>query len=173
MVIPRCYIGLASAIIFQMGIWLPGSVPQAAAENLNLKMFSHVTKMEMASIADAEGHTITLTLRKGVTVFENGEWAWVKATLIRDLVKGTGTADNYTTWTFLDGSTVIVRTKSKIEGTPQGVAKFTGDIIHGTGRFQGVKGTGAWAARLLTPDKGEPEGKTFVEGTLVYTLPNK
>jgi hypothetical protein len=176
MSIRRCFMGLAVASIFVIGIWLLGSVPQATAETLNFRALNHVTKAEMVPIADVEGHVITLTLREGVAAFENVGLAWIKATVIRDAIKGAGTADLYVTWTFLDGSALTAHAKGMVEATPQGVTsgtKWTGDIIHGVGRFQGIKGTGAWPSRLLPPEKGEPEGKALIEGTIFYTLPSK
>ena len=175
MAIRRCFIGLASATLFVISIWLLGSVPQATAETLSGKSFNHVTKAEMFPIADVEGHVIGVTVREGVAVFENGEWAWHKATVMSDLIKGAGTLDQYATITFLDGSTITTHTKGTIE-TPQGVpsaVKFTGDIINGTGRFQGIKGTHTISVKLFPPEKGELAGKAFGEGTMAYTLPSK
>jgi hypothetical protein len=37
--------------------------------------------------------------------------------------------------------------------------KGTGDIIHVTGRFQGVKGTMTTSVKLLPPEKGELGGE--------------
>ena len=176
MAIRKFFVGLAVASIFVMSIWPLGSVPQATAETLNFKMLNHVEKAEIIPIADVEGHFVRLFQREGVAVFENVGWAWGKVTLIRDSVKGAGTAEVYVTWAFMDGSTIIAHGKGRVEATPQGVTsgtKTTSDIIHGTGRFQGIKGTGAWASKLLPPEKGEPEGKAFAEGTLTYTLPSK
>ena len=176
MVKRRFISGLAITSILVIGIWLPGSVPEATAETLNLKFFTHVTKMEMVPISDVEGHFIGVSVREGVTVFENGELAWVKAALILDLTKGAGTFDSYATYTVTDGSTFTVRNKGTMEATPQGVslgAKRTGDIIHGTGRFQGIKGTITSSTKLLPSEKGEMGGKALSEGTLVYTLPSK
>ena len=172
----RRSVGLAIASIFVTGIWLLGSVPQATADTLTFKIFSHVTKAEMVPIADVEGHVISLTVREGAAVFENGEWAWIKATQTRDLIKGAGTSDVYETITFLDGSTLTFRMKGTLEATPQGAtsaAKWSGETTHGTGRFQGIKGTVMTSSKVLPPEKGEPAGKSLVEGTLVYTLPGK
>ena len=176
MTIRRGFIGLAIATALVIGTVFPGSAPQATAETLNFKAFNHVTKSEMIPIADVEGHTIIVGTREGVTVFGNGDWAWIKAVAVYDFIKGAGPFDQYGTYTFLDGSTFIVRTKGTVEATPQGVSsavKFTGDIIHGTGRFQGIKGTITTSGKVLPLEKGELGPKAFVEGTLVYTLPSK
>ncbi len=63
-----------------------------------------------------------------------------------------------------------------VEATPAGLqtgSKMSGEIIHGTGRFQGIKGTVSSTSKILPPEKGEPSGKAVGEGALVYTLPSK
>jgi hypothetical protein len=170
MALRRRFIGLALASILVIGIVFLGSVPQATAETLTFKLFNHATKAEMFPIADVEGHFIGVVLKEGAVVYQNGEWAWVKSIQIRDLIKGAGTAEMYVTVTFLDGSSFIVHNKGTMDPTS---VKWTGDIIHGTGRFQGIKGTYMSSAKQLPPEKGEPAGKSLAEGTIVYTLPSK
>ncbi len=79
------------------------------------------------------------------------------------------------TYTFLDGSIITTRVKGKSEASPQAFAtvKFNGEIIAGTGRFQGIKGTVTISAKLLRPEKGEIGPKAVGEGTFLYTLPGK
>ena len=176
MAIRKCFIGLAIVSIAVIGIVFLGCVPQVAAETLNFKLFNHVTKNEMVPIPDVEGHVTALSVREGVAVFANREWAWLKAINMLDFIRGAGPFDAYVTFTFLDGSSVTARAKGVVEATPQGVTsaiKWAGDIIHGTGRFQGTKGTVTTSAKLLPPEKGEPGPKVLGEGTLVYTLPGK
>jgi len=63
----------------------------------------------------------------------------------------------YTTYTLVDGSTYTTHNKGKVKATPQGVTprdKWTGDIIHGTGGFQGIKGTITLSSKILPPEKG-------------------
>jgi len=176
MTIRRFLIGLAVASIFVIGIWFLCFVPPATAETLNYKNFNHVTKAEAVPIPDAEGHLVRFTVRDGVQIFENGELAWLKAVLYADLTKGAGPLDTYAIVTFQDGSTIITHTKGRVEATPEGLqtgTKYTGEIIHGTGRFQGIKGSVTTSSKLLPPEKGEPSGKSLGEGTYVYTLPSK
>jgi hypothetical protein len=176
MTIRKNFIGIAIVSIFMTGVCLLGSVPQATAETLNYKSFSHVTKLEMVPITDVEGHTLSLMVREGATVFENGELAWFKGAYTRDSIKGGGAGDSYITFTFPDGSTVICHRKGTTAATPQGLtsgSKWTGDIIHGTGRFQGIRGTLTSSSKIRPPEKGELEGKGSSEGTLTYTLPGK
>ena len=176
MAVRRLSMGLAIGSILVIGIWLLGFVPQATAETLNFKFFNQVMKAEAVPIPDAEGHLIRLTVREGVQIFENGEMAPTKMVLYNDLIKGAGVIDMYVVITFQDGSTIVTHTKGRVEATPAGLqtaAKFTGEIIHGTGRFQGIKGTYTSSSKVLPPEKGEPSGKALGEGTYVYTLPSK
>jgi len=149
---------------------------QATAGTLKLRLFNHVTKAETSPIPDVEGHVVILNIREGVIILENGELGWLKGTLINDLIRGVGTIDIYPTFTFQDGSTITAHAKGTVEANPQGLpstAKFAGDIIHGMGRFQGIKGSVTTSAKLLPPEKGELGPKALGECTLVYTLPNK
>ena len=160
--------------IIAMG--LLGSAPQAMAETLNYKLFNHVTKAEVFPIPDAEGHEVTVIVREGVNRFENGEMAWVKAVVIRDGTKMAYSFDQYVTMTFNDGSIILTRTKGTAQPTATAGAvatKWTGEIIHGTGRFQGIKGTQTSSGKNLPPEKGELGGKALGEGILNFTLPSK
>jgi hypothetical protein len=162
--------------IFVIGIWLLGAIPQATAETMNIKFFSHVMKREAVPIPDAAGHMVAFGMSEGVTVLDTGEMAWHKSVVISDVTKGSGTIELYSTHTFLDGSTFTTHTKGTIAATPAGVVtsrKWVGNIIHGTGRFQGIKGTITTSSKALPPEKGELMGKNLGEGTLNYTLPSK
>jgi len=172
----RYLIGLVIVSVFVIGVAFFGAVPQATAETLNFKSLNQVTKQEIIPLTDAEGHTVGVQVREGVAVFENGEWAWMKATLLVDTTKGAGTLESYTTYTFLDGSTFTTHNKGTIQATPQGVTsgtKIAGNITHGTGKFQGITGTITATPKMLPREKGELAPKAFADNTLTYTLPGK
>jgi hypothetical protein len=156
--------------VFIIAAWLLGSVAQVTAETWKFRFFNHVTKMEGLPIPDAEGHWVGALVREGVIIYENGEMAWAKTIVIFDGVKGVSSFTQYNTTTFRDGSTITGYTKGK---TSPGPFPFTGEIIHGTGRFQGIKGTVTATANNLPPEKGEIMGKSFGEATQTFTLPSK
>ncbi len=81
MAIRRCFMTLATASIFLIGILFLASVPPATAETLNYKVFVHMTKAQATPIADVEGHVLTVGDREGSVVFENGEWAGTKGSM--------------------------------------------------------------------------------------------
>jgi len=151
--------------------WLLCPVPQTMAETWKLKTFQHTTKAEGVPIPGAEGHFVGLLVREGPSIYDNGEWAWTKVVVIADTIKGVGSFSQYAMTTFQDGSTIT----SYAKGTTGGpTAQFTGEIIHGTGRFQGIKGTAtSTSVRNLPPEKGEIIGKVIGEVTINFTLPPK
>ncbi len=164
------------AMIFAIGLPFLASASQATAETLTSKIFTHITKMETVPIGDVEGHVIMLNVREGVGVFSNGDRAWFKSTQVHDFIKMAGPFDQYGTYTFQDGSTITTHTKGTVTPTQQGVSsvvKFTGDIIAGTGRFQGIKGTMTTSTTLVPAEKGELGPKGIGESTLVYTMPGQ
>jgi len=95
--------------------------------------------------------------------------------MTRDIIKGSGSSIQYRTMTFADGSTIIVKAQTTLEGTVAGTsaARTTREIIKGTGRFEGIKGTGTSTAKYFQVEKGEAGPKGIGEGTLTYTLPSK
>ena len=169
--IRRFLVGPAITGIFVIGIWLLGSVSQAMAETLNYKFLSHVTSGQAFPIADAEGHVVGFNERFSACLFENGEMAWGKTIVLFDRTKEVGSLDQYGTINFQDGSTILTRTKG---GTAGSTGKVTGEIIHGTGRFQGIKGTAMVPEiKFFRLEKGESHPKSFGDGILNYTLPPK
>ncbi len=168
-------ISYSLVIVLAIGVFLLGSVTHAKAETLEFKNFTQVTKQEVVPIPNVEGHFLGVAVREGVMVFGNGEWAWVKVPSVWDMINRAGTFDQYATITFPDGSTITTHTKGTQGSIPAGTAsaKWTGEIIGGTGRFQGIKGTVTASAKMLPLEKGELGSKAISEGTLVYTLPGK
>ena len=156
--------------VFIIAAFLLGSVTQVTAETWKFKAANHVTKAEMRQIPDAEGHWVGFMEREGTTLYETGELAWHKVVVIWDGIKGVGSYSQYITVTFQDGSTMTNYCQGK--GFPGGY-KWTAEIINGTGRFKGAKGTVMGEGKMLPPEKGEMGGKAFGEGTTTFTLPSK
>ena len=157
-------------------VWLLGPVTQALAETMKYKFLGNVTKREDVPIGDVEGHLVGLTVIDGVAVFENGEMAPFKGIVAFDIIKGVGSFDKYTTITFGDGSKIISKlrgTTGVTSGETASSAALAGELIKGTGRFEGIKGTATTSLRILPPEKGELGGKRVGECTVTYTLPAK
>ena len=165
MAIRRLFAGLA------IGILILGITSAATAETLNYKFYTRVVKSETFLIPDVDGHEVGLNVRDGAYTFENGDVAFGTTIVFFDRTKGVGSLNQYGTFTFRDGSTIVTRTVGTTGGT---AAKSTGEIIHGTGRFQGIKGTVmSPEIKFFRLEKGESHPKSFGDGVLNYTLPPK
>jgi len=162
--------------ILIIAAWLFGSVTQAGAETLNYKFYSWVIKAENSRVADVKGHTVSYVVRESFVVFENGEVATAYAVSTADLVGGSGPFLQYATTTFADGSTIISKDEGTV-GVPAAGAPTAGgwksELIKGTGRFEGIKGTRVAKVKYLPVEKWEAGPKAIGEATMTYTLPSK
>ena len=156
--------------------WVLGSAIQAGAETWNFKFYTWVIKGETFPIADVEGHSVGFMQRGAFRVFENGEVATATAVVTGDFIKGAGPFMQYVTLTFGDGSTMIIKSKGTA-GVPAAGAPtaggWTSEIIKGTGRFEGIKGTDSAKAKYFPVEKGEAGPKGYGEGTVTFTVPSK
>ena len=78
--------------------------------------------------------------------------------------------------TFADGSTIVLRVEGTLGGGVPGASATGGtkqEIIKGTGRFEGIKGTGSSKVKFFPLEKWDPGAAGVGEGTLEYTLPSK
>jgi hypothetical protein len=163
--------------ILVISAWVLGSAIQAGAETMNYKAYTYVTKAESVPVGDVDGHYMFSMTRRAFLVFENGEVATQRAVLTGEMIKGSGASSlQYATMTFSDGSTIIIKAQAMASGPGILVptsAKVTNEIIKGTGRFEGIKGSGAIAAKFLPVEEGEAGAKGIGEGSITYTLPSK
>jgi hypothetical protein len=146
------------------------------AETLRWKNYSYVTKQETAPAGDVEGHLLGFTTRRSFCIFENGEIATASSVVTSDYIKGSGSALQYTTMTFSDGSTIVMKLIYTSTGTGPGSrtsAQSTREIIKGTGQFQGITGTGTGVTKYLPLEPGEVGQKGVGEFSITYTLPSK
>jgi len=162
--------------ILVISVWIFGSAILAGAETMNYKFYVWMNREDRVALDDVEGHIVVLAQRGGFYVLENGEIATIKRVSLNDLINGAGPAVVYETITFADGSTIMLKGQSTLRGTAAGTAgsvEATWEIIKGTGRFEGVKGTLIGRAKFVQAEKGEAGSKQYGEGTISYTLPKK
>jgi hypothetical protein len=159
--------------VLVISAWILGSTIQAVAETMNYKFYTWLVKQEGVPVNDVEGHAVFLDIRKSFYVFENGDIATANAVITGDFIKNAGPWNMYATLTFLDGSTIIYKTQGTFGG---GSASMKSEIIKGTGRYEGIKGTQSAKGKYLPPEKGEAGSnvnKGYGEGSFTYTLPAK
>ena len=161
--------------ILAISIWILGDPIQVEAETLNFKSYVWMIKSEGVSLDDVEGHRVALAQRGGFYVLESGEIATIMRVSLNDLIKGAGSTTSYETIKFSDGSTLMLKNQGVLSGTTEEIRSLevTSQIIKGTGRFKGIKGTGTAKRKVLPAEKGEAGSKQVGEGSITYTLPSK
>ena len=160
--------------VLVISAWVLGSATQAGAETWKYKFYTWVVKGESVPVPDVEGHNVNLSMRGAFYIFENGEIATMTHVGVGDTVKGTGTFMQYVTIKFEDGSTIIIKSQGTVGGySAGGSGGWTSEIIKGTGRFEGIKGTQAAKAKYLPVEKGEAGPRGYGEGTITFNLPTK
>jgi hypothetical protein len=151
-----------------------GFVTEAKAETMKCRTAAIFVKEEKMPVGDLEGYTLGTSIREGMSFFENGEVANFKNYTIEDQSGGTGQTMGYTFYTFSDGSRIIVKVGAQTSYDPSGtrLTKAVNEIMKGTGRFEGIKGTTSTTAKSPPPVKGEFK-KQAMDTTFTYTLPTK
>jgi len=162
---------------FIITTWLLGFVIEAQAETMKCKIGRVIIKEETMPVDDEEGHILVMQIGQGLAFFENGDIANFKNQSIADRRTGIGKGSQsmaYIFLTFQDGSSIIVRLdyRSIADASGKISTKTTGEIIKGSGRFGGIKGTFSSTGEMLPRIKGEAD-KYFSDATLTYTLPSK
>jgi hypothetical protein len=161
--------------ILVMSAWVLGLAIQVEAETMKCKAIQTATKDERMEVGDEKGHVLALQRMEGLAYFENGEIAKMRSDAVFDFIPGKGVqALGYTFYTFDDGSTIEVRFQRAVVPGPagSGSAKASSELIKGTGRFEGIKGTSSGAGKNFPPSKEEP-ARAFTDITFSYTLPTK
>jgi len=161
--------------ILVISAWVLGSAIQAGAETMKCRIANTVTKDEIISVGDEEGHVLGLRITEGLAFFENGEIARMRSHGAYDSIPGKrGQAIGYITLTFEDESTIVYKfQRLRVPGqSGTGSANVTGELTKGTGRFKGIKGTIFGTGKSFPAIKGEA-GRSTSDITFTYTLPTK
>jgi hypothetical protein len=163
--------------ILVISAWVLGSSIQVGAETMNYKLYTYVVKAESVPVGDVDGHDLYSMTRRSFLVFENGEVATERGVLNGERTKESGASFlRYTTVTFSDGSTIVIKSQGTTAGPAVLIptaAKRTDEIIRGTGRFEGIKGTGTTAIKFFPVEKDEAGARGIGEGSITYTRPSK
>ena len=150
-----------------------GFVIEAQAETMKCRSVGVQIKVEAIPVADVENHTMGFGIREGLAFFDNGETANLRSQSIWDLIQGKSMkAYGYSFFTFEDGSKIITKFEQDNIADESGkltAAKATGEILKGTGRFEGIKGNFTFTGKTLPAPKGEA-GKATMEWIFNYTL---
>jgi hypothetical protein len=160
--------------IFVTSAWIVGFVIEARAETMKCKFARVTIKDERMPVSHEEGRSLWVDLSEGLAFFEKGDVANFKSHGIVDGGRKSSQAISYVYFTFEDGSSIVVRNEYSSITDPSGKlsSKSAGEIIKGTGRFEGIKGTYSSTGKRFPPIKGETV-KYWADATLTYTLSPK
>jgi hypothetical protein len=126
------------------------ALPALAAEKRSLTYstrFGPVLSRTSAAPGDRPNHEIVQTVREDMTSSSNPDWDGVPLLNYSqsDLVSGSGSVSGYAVRTHRNGDKTFYRFSGKIDAAAEGsTGNGTVELIGGTGRFSGAKGTGTW-----------------------------
>ena len=152
------------------------TLSSVSAETLNFRIFNYYTKMEVIPIGFVKAPANAVMEKRGLANFEDGE---VAIFLARGAIKITpkgGIATGFTQLTFNDGATLVYDWEInavKSEKTQLNIAKGSGKIIQGTGRFAGIQGEITISGQGITPLNDETKGDAYFDVTANYNIPSK
>ena len=84
---------------------------------MNYKSYAYSVKRESIPIGDVEERNVVPDVLGSFWVFENGEVATTNSVGTGDLIKGAGPFIMCVTWTFADGSMIIIKSQGTVGGT--------------------------------------------------------
>lgn len=122
----------------------------------------------------AQGHIHGTWVRRGLTIFDDGEVAAYSALGDLDITKGNGTISGYDTTFFDDGSSWSTKFTGQFSIGPKGlwVIPHEGQFIAGTGRFEGIRGKLVYTSRQINKHRDFVD-YAETEGSATYTLTPK
>ena len=146
-------IAVTTVFLFILGMAIIDSA--MAGEKMKWHGASWGTNWQQIEVGDEEGHVLAIAERKSIHINENtGERSTsdVKNHLDINLKTGQGNVKGYGVSTFPNGDK-IVRTH---EGKPVGKGHWRGTwkYIKGTGKYEGIKGSGTWDSYSM--GRGQP-----------------
>jgi hypothetical protein len=150
-------------------------VAPAGADSITEKfrIINHVTRFETMNPEDEKGHFIGILTRSGLALFEDGQIGNQSAMIVFDMISGkSGSFQTYTTIILEDGSSWIAKSNGKMARTPDGkrlLTKQAGDIVSGTGKYEGIKGTIAFEGVQYGPTE-VGKGDWVGDCTITYNV---
>ena len=158
--------------LFVIIVWICGFVTPALSETIKCKSESDAGKREVDQVLFTE-YFVGSTTKEMVATCDNGETPTVKMYSVWDATVGKENfIQGYSIYTFKDSSKIVTKFNFRQIPDPEGKAEWISDtgtveIIKGTLRFNGIRGTASSKGKTLD------DHKTANEWTIDYTLPSK
>ncbi|MFQ5796558.1 MAG: hypothetical protein ACE5JP_16115 [Candidatus Bipolaricaulia bacterium] len=167
---------LASGILVVVLVIL-ALAQETPAETLPVKgrIVQHMTKIEVIEVGDVPGHVVGVMESKGLVFMEDGEIGLYSHVLTFDYTNGSGPFQGYSLITYEDGSIQVSKAQGSSTVAQAGafgvITLFEGTFewIMGTGRYEGIQGSGSFSGKRLAPLAVGAD--TYLDLTGTYTLP--
>jgi hypothetical protein len=152
-----------------------GTLSLARAETAKGRSVYHFVKIERIEVGDVPGHVIGVAEHRGLMSLDTGEVATHISRLTLDYTNGSGTFQGYNSVSFDDGSTKIFKAQGRTTAQTGGVSTFeaTYTYLKGTGRFEGIQGTGSFTGKRIAPLTAGASADCYLDFTETYTLPSQ
>jgi len=144
-----------------------------AADEIACRNVLHTQKVETMEVGDVPGHIMGVSHGVGLAFYTKGPDAGKIATrtgiTIFDIINGKGTYSGHEVKTFQDNASVFVKysgTQTPIDGGKKTAYDGTWEITGGTGRFEGMKGTGTLKGERVGSPKTGGDTYTDITGSM-------
>ena len=136
----------------------------------------YAAKMNVIEVDDVPGHIIGVGEFPGVLSCDDGSVATTSTKDMFDYIKGSGRFHGYSVATFEDGCILCIRYQGTATPSADGKTGLwkstTGEFIKGTGRLEGIQGSGTLTGKRLAAVTGSG-AQYYTDWTFTYTLPSK
>jgi len=145
----------------------------AKAEDVEYQVIDYLVRVDFIPIPDVDKHAVGTYERRGVAIYKDGQTAAYHSEGTWDFVDSNGPFTGYTTLTYKDGSTAMIKYSGNMTKEPEKLPKYTGkgEYTKGTGKYEGIKGTVSFTGEYVTPYGKETKGDSIVNNKASYTLP--
>ena len=112
----------------------------AAEQTLTFSLVTRAMDVKAEKVAAIDGQVVSTGRYAGTAVFSDGRLANKEFTLSSDLRKGAGPFYGYSTYTFVDGSSLVLRFEGTLTPGQPMVGHYT--VLSGSGIYAGATGSG-------------------------------
>lgn len=117
----------------------PGLCP-AGEQELAFQLVTRPIDVKTEKIAEIDGQAVSTGRYAGTAVFADGRIANKEFTFSFDFRKGAGPFYGYSTYMFVDGSSLVMRFEGILESGKSMRGQYT--VLSGSGIYQGATGSG-------------------------------
>lgn len=125
--------------MFAGGLAFAQVVP-AGEHELNYRLVTRGIDVKVEKVAEVEGQMVSTGRYGGTAVFEDGRIANKEFVFAFDFRKGAGPFFGYSTYTFTDGSMLVMRFEGTLESGKPMRGEYT--VLSGSGIYEGATGSG-------------------------------